>query len=837
MRVSWDRSELRAASYTVMSEPVAGTARPALRVGERGHMDRPGTSLHEATLRKLEFPQVLAQLAAECRFSVAAEKAREVGPSGDIHQVRFLLEVTAEAVDFIGAFPDVVIGGARDIRNLVLRAEKGGRLQPQELLQVLDMVGASRNFRRTFFRLPDAETRFPQLADFAICLADLPDIETDIARSIGPRGDVLDTASSELSRIRREIRVAHAKLMDKLNAVLVSSKFAGVLQDALITTRDGRYVLPVRSESRHSVAGVVHDTSASGQTVFIEPLEVVALNNAWREAQLEEQYEIERILDGLSKAIGLRSDPLTTTVDGFAAIDLAMAKARLAFAMEATRPRPWSGVNTDRDGHLTHRVAFTRARHPLLDPETVVPIDVEIGHRFRVMLITGPNTGGKTVALKTIGLLTLMAQAGLYVPADEGSIVSVFPVIFVDIGDEQSIEQSLSTFSGHMRTVIGMLRHVTSDSLVLLDELGAGTDPMEGSALARAIISALLTKGAMVVGTTHYSEVKAYAYATGGVENASVEFDVKTLAPTYRLMIGVPGRSNALAIANRLGMPREILDEAQGLLSPDEQRADNLLQDIRRRRDEAERAVSRAKEIEREAERLKREAQAALQAAERERLTARQEALAQAEVDLADVRDTLRRLQRDREMIGATRAHVDQRKEEAEKVAETVRTFKRERIVRPPAEQSAKGISAGDRVLIVALGQEAEVLGVADGIAELQLGQLKTRQPFDALKRLGRARPETDERRTPRPVLMPFVPMEIDIRGNRAAEVEGILDRYLDEAYRGGLPYVRIIHGKGTGALRQVVRDLLHANPLVEKQELAPQNEGGDGATLAYIRA
>jgi DNA mismatch repair protein MutS2 len=800
-------------------------------------MDQPGTSLHEATLRKLEFPQVLAKLAAECRFSVAAEKAAEVGPSGEIEQVRYLLSVTAEAVDFIGAFPDISIGGARDIRTLVLRAEKGGRLQPIELLQVLDMVGASRQFRRTFFRLPDAETRFPALADFAICLADLPDIETDISRSIGPRGDVLDTASSELSRIRREIRVAHGKLMDKLNSVLTSSKFAGALQEALITTRDGRYVLPVRSESRHAVAGVIHDTSSSGQTVFIEPLEVVSLNNAWREAQLEEQYEIERILDGLSKAVGLKSDALLTTVDGFAAIDLAMAKARLAFEMQASRPRLWSGANVQRDGHPTHRVAFTKARHPLLDPETVVPIDVEIGTRFRVMLITGPNTGGKTVALKTIGLLTLMAQAGLYVPAEEGSVISVFPAIFVDIGDEQSIAQSLSTFSGHMRTVVGMLRHVTSDSLVLLDELGAGTDPQEGSALARAIISALLRKGAMVVGTTHYSEVKAFAYATPGVENASVEFDVKSLAPTYRLMIGVPGRSNALAIAKRLGMPRDILDEAAGLLSPDEARADNLLQDIRRRRDEAEQAVARAKAAEAESDRLRREIQAELQAAERERLAARQEALAQAEVELAEVRDTLRRLQRDREMIGATRAHVETRRDEVDKVAETVRSFKRERIVRPPAPQSAKAISAGDRVLIVAYGQEAEVLSVDAGVAELQLGQLKTRQPLDALKRLGRARPEPEQQRAPRPALMPFVPMEIDIRGNRAAEIEGILERYLDEAYRAGLPYVRIIHGKGTGALRQAVRDLLHASPVVEKHEFAPHNEGGDGATIAHIRA
>lgn len=790
---------------------------------------------HEAVLAKLEFPAILDRLAAACRFSVAAERARELGPSGDISTVRYLLTVTAEAVDLLTNFPDITIGGARDIRALVERAEKGGRLQAPELLTVADMVTASRSLRRSVHRLPEVDRRFPSLLEFASHLADLPDIETDIARSIGPRGDVLDTASEALSRIRREVRTAHSRLMDRLNSILTGGRYGSAIQDAIITTRDGRYVVPIKAEARSQVPGVVHDTSASGQTLFIEPLDVVELNNKWREAQIEEQREIDRILDLLSQKVGARAEELDLTVEAVAAIDLAMAKARLAFTMKATRPSIWEGKGTDPNGHASHQISLVRARHPLLDPATVVPIDIYLGETFRVLLITGPNTGGKTVALKTVGLLTLMAQAGLYIPADDTSLVSVFPAVFADIGDEQSIAQSLSTFSAHMRTVIAMLHHVSADSLVLLDELGAGTDPQEGSALARALISALLERGPMVIATTHYSEVKAYAYQTAGVENASVEFDVRSLSPTYRLMIGVPGRSNALAIARRLGMPTEIVDQAAGLLDPDDLRADALLQDIRRRRDEAEAALARAREVEKETEQVRRIASRELREAEQQRLTAREEALAQAEVELDEVRQTLRRMQRDRSVVAATREHVEQRRQEAEKAAETVRTFRRERVARPVTQQPAE-IRAGDRVQVISLGQEGEVVSVDAGTAEVQLGSLKVRQPLDGLRRLGRARPVTQERVVFKPAAVDFVPMEIDIRGHRAAEVETLLERYLDEAYRAGLPYVNIIHGKGTGALRQVVRDLLNASPTVSRHELAQQNQGGDGVTVAHLR-
>jgi DNA mismatch repair protein MutS2 len=787
-------------------------------------------------VRKLELDQVLQRLAQRCRFGVAAERALELGPSGDLTTVRYLLSVTAEAVDLLTSFPDISIGGARDIRSLVERAEKGGRLAPQDLLLVHDMVIASRNLRRSFMWLPDVDSRFPALLDFATHLADLPDIEADIARSIGPRGDVLDTASAELGRIRRDIRVAHSRLMDRLNGMLTGGRFAGAIQDAIITTRDGRYVIPIKAESRGQVPGVIHDTSTSGQTLFIEPLDVVDLNNRWREQILAEEHEIDRILDMLSAKVGDRADELRLTVEAVAAMDLAMAKALLAFDMKASRPTLWEGNGSSENGHPTHRVLLKKARHPLLDPATVVPIDIELGESYRVLLITGPNTGGKTVALKTVGMLALMAQVGLYLPADDGSLVSVFPAVYVDTGDEQSIAQSLSTFSAHMRTVVAMLRQVTADSLVLLDELGAGTDPQEGSALARAIISALLSAGPLVIATTHYSEVKAFAYATPGVENASVEFDVATLAPTYRLTIGVPGRSNALAIARRLGMPAEIIDQASSYVDPEEIRADSLLEDIRRKQQEAEDARQRAAEAEAEIGQLQRMISRELREAEAARQIAREEALAGAEAELAEIRQLLKRLQRDREAVAVNQEHVEQRRREVEQAGEAVREFKRTRIPKPAPQDDERKIKVGDRVSVVSLGEEGEVVDIDGDEAEVQLGTLKLRHPISGLRRLGRAKHSDHERRVYSPVRPEYVPIEIDIRGNRAAEVEGMLERYLDDAYRSGLPAVRIIHGKGTGALRQVVRDYLNASPVVARHELAPVAEGGDGATIAHMR-
>lgn len=796
--------------------------------------------MQPSVLRRLDYPEVLRRLSTHCHYSVAMERTRELHPSDTLTTVRVLMEITDEAVDLVSNFPDVTVGGARDIRDAVERAGKGGRLQPSELLQIGDTLRAARELRRFFQRLPDSEGRFPHLTDMSNHLGAFPGLEADIGRTVGPRGDVLDTASEELGRIRRAVRVAYSRLMDRLNNLISGGRYGGALQENIITIRGGRYVIPVRADARGVVRGIVHDTSASGQTLFIEPFDVVELNNRWREEQVAEEREIERILDLLSQKVGAVADELQLAIETIAEIDLAMAKARLAFAMRAHRPRlhdPSPNQDaTNTSGHPRKLLRLERARHPLLDPNTVVPIDIEIGERFRALLITGPNTGGKTVALKTVGLLTLMAQTGLYLPASSSSVVSVFPSIFIDVGDEQSIEQSLSTFSAHLRTIIEMLKEVEADSLVLLDELGAGTDPQEGSALARALIASLLERGPLIIATTHYPEVKAFAFATPGVENASVEFDLESLAPTYRLMVGVPGQSNALAIARRLGMPGAIVDGAADLLRPDDERADILIEDIRRRRDEVAAELARARQAEDDARELRRRASRALREAEETRRTAREHALAEAEQELAQARDLLRGLERERATIGTvTRDHVATQRDQIQQAEGAVRTFRRQRLPEPGPTGAQRSIVVGDRVQVASLGQDGEVVSIDGTDADVQLGALKVRQPIANLRRLGRSRQDTEAVARP-PLAAPQVSIELDLRGYRAAEVEEMLERYLHDAYLANLPWVRIIHGKGTGALRQVVREHLRTSPVVARSQSAANEEGGEGATVAYLR-
>jgi DNA mismatch repair protein MutS2 len=801
---------------------------------------------HHATA-KLELGEILNQLAAQCRYSVAMQRAREIGPSGDPQQVRYLLDVTAEAVQLGVQFPDLSIGGARDIRDFVNRAEKGVRLQSAELLLIMDTLRAGRELRRFFQRLADASTRYPNMLEFAEAIDNFSPLETDLTRSIGPRGDVLDSASEALSRIRKAVRVAHSRLQDRLHSFISGGRFGSALQENIITMREGRYVVPVRSDARGVVKGIVHDTSASGQTLFVEPFDVVELNNRWREQQMEEQREVDRILDMLSSKIGDEADGIGRMVEAIAAIDLAMAKARLAGRMEATRPRihtPVAGrrVRSEDASHPSHYLRLVQARHPLIDPNEVVPTDIEIGERYRVLLITGPNTGGKTVALKTVGLLTLMAQTGLFIPADDTSVVSVFPSIYVDIGDEQSIEQSLSTFSSHIRNIIAMLEHVGSDSLVLLDEVGAGTDPQEGSALARAIISELLRKRAMVIATTHYSEVKAYAYATRGVENASVEFDVKSLRPTYRLMIGIPGKSNALAIATRLGMPKQIIDEAGTMLEPGDTDAAQLIDDIRTRRDEISRELDSIKRAEDEVRELRRRAARNLREAEELKRIAREEAIAEVQGELASAREAAREIGR-QHLARSTAPTVDRQQmsrslKEAEETVKSVQRRKQPRGRQIQVETTP--IRLGDRVKVLAFDEEGEVVRIDERDAEIQMGSLKVRQPIASLERIGRARqpqlrPSASLARDLQSS-MEAVPIELDLRGKRAEEIGPIVDSYVNDAYLMGMPFVRIIHGKGTGALRQVVRDLLREIPVVSKSEPAGAKEGGEGATVAHLR-
>lgn len=789
----------------------------------------------------LEFDKVLDLLEDRCTYSVASELALDLAPSDHAPTARRALALTDEAKTLLGSVPDFSVRGARDIREIVRGAQIGILLNTSQLLEIQDTLGAARNLRRAFRRLPNPEGRYPGLSDVIVAVEEFPGLETDIGRTVGGRGEILDTASPELGRIRNALRTAHNRLLDRLNGLLTSQKYGNAIREPIITMRDGRYVIPVRADARGAVGGIVHDSSSSGVTVFIEPLETVELNNAWRQLQRDEEHEIERILRQLSNVVALNADPLQRTVGGLAEFDFQLAKARFSLDLDANSP-------TIADEDAPCRIVLQHARHPLLTGN-VVPIDIALGEDYRVLVITGPNTGGKTVALKTVGLLTLMAQAGLHIPADRTSVVSVFSQIFADIGDEQSIEQSLSTFSSHMKNVIDMFARVTPDSLVLLDEMGAGTDPTEGAALARSIVATLLDRGPLTVATTHYSELKSFAYTTPGVENASVEFNVETLSPTYRLLIGVPGRSNALAIAERLGLPGAIVGRARSYLTPQEVQVDELLGQIKDERDAAEAARATAVAEQHEAEEVRRSAQETLREAERARIAARETALSELEGELTGIREELRRLGRDREQVAVTREWLRQAETRATELGQSVRQVRAARPVPRQDSPAPVAIRPGDRVMVASLGQQGDVLGLSDGDeAEVQVGTFRLRRPLSDLTRMSRNQVRATERenrtsaprRAPAVALVPArgetVPLDIDVRGMRAMEAEETLEPYLNDAYLASLPFVRIIHGKGTGALRQAIRQFLNQHPLVAGTEGERDQQGGEGVTIARLR-
>ena len=789
------------------------------------------------TARVLEFPRVLDMLSRRCQYSVAVDRAREIGPTGDVDHVRYLLAVTREAVGLLNGNPGFTVGGVRDIREIVERARVGVLLAPGDLRETLDTIQSSAALRRTFFQTGAAE-RFFLLAEFVESIAPLPALEADLSRTVGSRGEILDSASTALGDIRREVRVAHRRLLDRLNRMVADTGPNSAIQEPIVTMREGRYVIPVRSDRRGQIPGVVHATSASGQTLFVEPIDVVELNNRWRELQMAEQHEIERILRMLSDQVGSYANELTQNVEAVAAIDLSLAKARLSFDMNAKEPTIL-GSAEEVPYPPTQQVNLRRARHPLLDPASVVPIDIRLGDGQRALVVTGPNTGGKTIALKTVGLLAMMAQSGLFIPAADGSGLSVFDGIFADIGDEQSIEQSLSTFSGHMTKIIAMLDAADARSLVLIDEVAAGTDPQEGSALARAIITAFLERGSLAIVTTHYSELKTFAYVTPGVENASAEFDMATLRPTYRLITGVPGRSNAVAIAQRLGLPRSIAEAARGYLEPEAEQADELLSQIQHRRVEADELLRRAEAEIAHANQIRESAQESLREADTIRANARQEAIDDVAAELREARELIRQSRR-LSVVSPTSDTVDDvvappSPAELKSVETQIRQAARRH--RPTVARS-EPIRIGDWVSASNLGIDGEVVGFADSgeSVELLSGSFRLTQPTSAVRRTPRSEPEGRKRRVSPLPSAPVVDSEIHLRGMRVHEIEDELDRYLDLAARANLPWVRIVHGKGTGALRAQVQDVLKRNPLVDHFELAEAKAGGDGVTIAFLK-
>lgn len=798
------------------------------------------------TLETLEYPKILEQLAGYCAFPVSAEKARQLLPSNDILESIGRQGATSEAVQLLTTHPQLTIGGARDIRAALALAERGGVLSPGELLDVKYTLIAARNLGRLFER---KEGQYPQLSDLASRLPPAAGLIDAISRAISERGDLLDSASSELKRIRHDVRVVHDRLLGKLQRMVSDPKFTPYLQEALVTQRDGRYVLPLRAEFKGRIKALVHDQSASGATLFVEPLGVVDGNNQYRELQLAERDEERRILTELSAQIGQQAIDIELSLDIMSDIDLVLARARYSAELDGVEPklkplRPKKGRV-----HPGSELRLYQARHPLLNPEGVVAIDIELDPQTYALIITGPNTGGKTVTLKTVGLLALMAQAGLHIPAGSGSEMSVFRDIFADIGDEQSIEQSLSTFSGHITNITRILAHADQRSLVILDELGAGTDPQEGAALARALMTHLLARGITTMVTTHHPELKAYAHASAGVVNASMEFDLDTLQPTYRLTIGLPGRSNALAIAKRLGMPDEIVNDARGELNPSDLQVDDLLDEIHRQRDMAQAARAAAEEDRQTARQKQAELVERLEQIEDERQAVLVEARAEAEEEVAELQEELRQVRRALTRAGQPLEALKQAEEQLDELEKQVEQPVERQMVSGLPELLKRPVRLGDKVRLRALNTEGVVTALSESEAEVQVGVLRIRTRLGEIQPLkGDFSEDEQAAEEDQPKIEPSnhaggafyhasPGMEIDLRGKRGDEALDALEHYLDAAYLSGLPFVRIIHGKGTGRLRSLVREALTTHPHVRSFEAGGDSEGGEGVTVAKLRS
>lgn len=785
-------------------------------------------------LYTLEFPKILERLARQADFSASKELALGLVPAFYLPEVCEMQSQTSEARRLLGVKPDVSIGGARDVRLLLGQASRSAALLPNELLDIRQTLVAARHVKQAISRLAD---QFPRLADIVGRIQECPELVQEISRSISDRGEVLDTASPALARVRSELEVAHQRLLDRLQRIVQSPHNSQYLQETFVTQRQGRYVIPLRAEFKGRIRGIVHDQSASGATLFIEPLATVELNNRWYQLQLDEEEEVRRVLLALTELVAQESKYIAWSVEALAELDLAFAKAKYADELDAVEPEWVESAGAS--------IRLLAARHPLLDPETVVPVDVDLPPKTFMLVITGPNTGGKTVTLKTVGLLVAMAQAGLHIPTAKGSILLLFRGIYADIGDEQSIEQSLSTFSSHLTNIVSILAECDDKSLVVLDELGAGTDPVEGWALARAILEHLREHGVTTFVATHYSELKAYAHTTPGVTNASVEFDAETLAPTYRLTIGLPGRSNAFAIARRLGLDESVIQVAQDVVSPEALQTEAMLRDIQAQLDAGTRERATAEAIRVQVEARLEELNQRLANIDKERREILNSAHADARREIEAVRQELRRLRQEWAVTppleGKAPLPVLEKKAEAELATLEATVGVEEAPLRP--EPKYRGpLQAGDQVWVEPYQAVGEVISSRRGEVEVQLGRFRATVKRNQVELHERA----VEAETPpgeggaeasdlRMLAVDSPGLELDLRGLTTEEALPRLDLYLDNAYLVGLPWVRIIHGKGTGVLRAAVRDALQDHPLVASCESGKDGEGGDGVTVAKL--
>lgn len=783
-----------------------------------------------AVLRTLEYTKIRAML-ADCTGSVMGrELAEALTPVAVLADVRMRLHETREAVEILAAASNIPLGGARDVRALLQRAAIGAMLTPEELTAVGSSLYAARRMKAFF---ADIDMEAAQLKALTQQITVLRNVEDVIERTVSEHGGVRDEASSELAHIRREIRTAQGRIKEKLDSILRSQEYQKYFQDALVTMRGDRYVIPIKQEYRHYFPGIVHDQSASGATVFIEPMVVVQLNNDIKQHMAAEKNEVERILRVVSGQIARYAEEIRQNGEILAQLDFAFAKAKLAQQMKAVE----AVVNEQ------GIVRLKKARHPLIPDDMVVPIDVWLGDTFDTLLITGPNTGGKTVTLKTVGLLALMTQAGLYIPAEPDSEMAVFHNIFADIGDEQSIEQSLSTFSAHMTHIVRILEKVSADDLVLFDELGAGTDPDEGAALAMAILETVLAVGAKTIATTHYSELKTFAYSRDGVENASVEFDVQTLRPTYRLLIGIPGSSNAFAISQRLGLSVRVIEQARQYITKEHAAFEEIVGALEEQKRTYQQLQDEALQKEQEINLLRHHLTADQQKwqAQRDRILrkAQEEAsllLRQARRESEEVIRELKE-QFSEKSAAARQKAIDSGRRRLRDQLSAIHTEDVRDVDLPVA--TAKDVAPGSSVYVTTLQQKGQVLSVQGSEVTVQLGIMKMNVPLTACRLVAeKPEPVKANKSSKRSVIPKVVGVErqIDIRGMMVEEAENVLEKYLDDAVLAGLQKVIVIHGKGTGALRKGVRAYLKQHHHVLDISIAELNEGGDGATVVQLK-
>ena len=790
------------------------------------------SELYEKSLLKLELDQVLAQL-AECAGSQEGkESCLRLRPVSDLEEVQVLLDQTTAASDLCTRKENPSFSGVTDVSASLERADRGGYLQPVELLHIAGVLRCARNIK-SYVSEDEAPTVLDPLFQ---ALTPNKYLEDRISGAILSEEEIADNASPELSDIRRHMRIQSAKIKDGLQKIISSPAYSKYLRDPIITIRQGRYVVPVKSEHRADVPGLVHDVSATGSTYFVEPMSAVNANNALRELELKEKKEIERILAELSGEAAAHREDIDLDVKLLVQLDVIFAKARLAYRMRA-----WAPIMNDKG-----RVELRNARHPLIDPKAVVPISLHLGKEFDSMIITGPNTGGKTVTLKTIGLLTLMAECGLHIPAGDGSTLSTFDAILADIGDEQSIAQSLSTFSSHMRTIVDVVSECDDRTLVLFDELGAGTDPAEGAALAMAIIEFCRKMGSRVVATTHYAELKLYAMRTGGVINASCEFNVETLRPTYKLLIGIPGKSNAFAISRKLGLSEEILKEANDLVGKSDKDFEDVLSQLEQQRQQMETARLEAERLRQETEKIKRQSEEYSAQLQKEKDKAMEAARREAQLIIDEARRTANAASEELKALrkqltdSADTTGINQRQAELRRSlneAESKLRVGQKEVKRPEPKRE---VLVGDTVELLKLGTKASVIAInKDGTYQLQAGILKMTVKPDEVYLLEEENPYKTKGRpahSGREMKLTAMSSEVDLRGMDTVEAICTLQLYLDSAMRSNLSSVRIIHGKGTGALRAAVQQELKKNKYVKSFRLGVYGEGEDGVTIAEFR-